>query len=164
MVIDVVDDADHVVGTIRRDEALTSSVGFRVAHVFIFNRRGHLLLQRLAPERERHPLRWGSSVAGYLFSGESYEEAARRRVQQELGIDALALAPVGVTSMHDTAARKFIGLFTASHDGPFTPLSSQIAELRFWPLREIELGLVTAPETFTPTFAHLFRFYRSRTG
>ena len=159
MLIDVVDGWDRVLGTIPRSEALTAHVRFRVAHVFIFHHEGALLLQQLAPERDRHPLRWGSSVAGYLFSGETYEQAARRRAAQELGVRDLNLEPAGVTPMRDTASAKFIGLFTAIHDGPFRPLAGQIARLEWFPPDDLKADIETHPNRYTPTFLHLFRYY-----
>lgn len=162
MLIDVVNEQDEVVGQIRRDQALQAPIGFRTVHVFVFNSRGELLLQQLAPERDRFPARLGSSVAGYLFSGESYEQAAGRRIEQELGITDAQLSSCGVVSMRDEQALKFVGLLTTEHDGPFTPLRSQIAYLEFLALAEIDRLLAEQPERFTPTFRHVYRFYRTR--
>lgn len=84
--IGVVDARDRPVGTIERGRVLEAGKGFRVAHVWVYSGE-RLLLQQLGRHRERHPLAWGSSVAGYLHSGESYLEAGRRRLLEELGLD-----------------------------------------------------------------------------
>src|SRR4051812_1836692 len=78
MVVDAVDDTDTVVGQIERGAIFTAKVGFRVVHVFLFDAQGHLFVQKIAKQAKRHPGTWGASVAGYVFSGESYEQAARR--------------------------------------------------------------------------------------
>jgi isopentenyldiphosphate isomerase len=74
-VIDAVDAHDQVVGTIRRGDIFVQRVNFRVVHAFVFNPDDAILLQHLAPQKPRHPLAWGSSVAGYVASGESYDQA-----------------------------------------------------------------------------------------
>src|SRR2546427_5528889 len=106
MVVDRVDTSDHPIGSIPRKEVFAKKAGFRVAHVFVFNDRRELLLQRLANTRDRHPGNWGSSVAAYLFSGEDYLAAAERRIQQELGISSPALRLFGKTPMDDDGCTK----------------------------------------------------------
>jgi isopentenyldiphosphate isomerase len=64
--VDVVDERNEPIGVIPRAEVFSAGVNFRTVHVLVFDHEGELLLQRLSPERERHPGLWGSSVAGYL--------------------------------------------------------------------------------------------------
>src|SRR5262245_26897812 len=114
MMVDIVDATDRVVGSAPRKEVFRIGQGFRVAHVFVFNRDGHLLIQRLAPARDRHPLRWGSSVAAYLFAGETYIDAARRRLSQELSLADPSPLSVLHTSMVDDGCMKWISLFSVT--------------------------------------------------
>jgi 16S rRNA (adenine1518-N6/adenine1519-N6)-dimethyltransferase len=68
--IDRVNKADVPIGLVERGEVFEQGAAFRVVHVFVLDRRGHLLLQQLGARRDRNPLRWGSSVAAYLHAGE----------------------------------------------------------------------------------------------
>jgi isopentenyl-diphosphate delta-isomerase len=161
MVIDVVDGADVPVGQIHRSDVFREHANFRVSHILIFNSRGDLLLQRLAKTRDRNPGTWGSSVASYLFSQESYREAAIRRASQELGVNDLEVAFVGKTIMIDNGCEKFIEIFRATYDGPMRIDRSHMDEVRFVPLPEIDETMRSQPETFTPTFRRVFAFYLS---
>lgn len=161
MIIDAVDRRDRPVGKMYRREALSAGQSFRVAHLFIFNSLDELLVQQLAPTRDRHPLRWGSSVAAYLFAGESYADAMARRSVQELGGRIDQFEPVGKTVMRDAASEKFIMLFRAQNDGPFDVDTSHIASVEFLPMPEIESLMSSGRREFTPTFRHLFDFFRS---
>lgn len=154
MTIDVVDDRDRVIGSARRDEVLRRRLGFRVVHVFVFNSKGELLLQRL-PATARHPGTWGSSVAGYLFKGETYERAAKRRLQQELGIDPPPLHRAGVTTMDDSGSLKHITLFHAHHDGPFRPDLDAIADLTFFGLNQLTIAITAGTISPTPTLRRI---------
>jgi isopentenyl-diphosphate delta-isomerase len=162
MLIDAVDLDDVAIGPVPRRDVLSSGLNFRVAHLFLFNSTGELLIQQLAPNRERHPLAWGSSVAAYLFTAETYEDAIARRAAQELGVFG-HFREVGATTMRDVASTKFIRLFEAVTHGPVRVNTSHISAVEFLSLGEIRDLLVSHGRPFTPTFAHLFAFYERAT-
>lgn len=155
--VDLVDRSDRVVGTLVRKNVLASGANFRVVHVLIFNLGGELLLQRIAPGL-RHAGMWGSSVAGYVEAGESYDGAAARKLQDELGRQ-LSLTSLGKTSMQDGASLKFIGIYQAVGDGPFSPDPSQVAQLARLPLQTIQQERKAGLRAFTPTFLHVLDHY-----
>ena len=157
--IDVVDELDRPIGTMPRKSALFSRHAFRTAHVFLVDESGQILLQQLAANRSRHPGRWGSSVAAYVQSGESYVEAARRRLAEELGVRETAPREAAKLSMPDEGARKFVTLFVASAPDSVTPDGEVIADLRWESAAGIEAWLQAEPESFTPTFARIFRVF-----
>jgi len=157
--IDAVNERDEEVGTVRRGEAIQQGRNFRTAHVFILNQQGELLLQRLAGGRERHPGRWGSSVAAYLFAGESYREGAARRMREELGL-TIDLSSLGKIEMRDTDSLKFVSLFLGRSNEATIGEPGHISELRYWPCEEITTALGQRPEEFTPTFAQLFNAFK----
>jgi isopentenyldiphosphate isomerase len=162
MVIDAVDRSDRPIAVIPRNEVFVRQANFRVAHDLIFNSRGELLVQQLASSRTRHPGYWGSSVAAYLFAGESYLEAAGRRLAEELGIRDVPLNYVGKTSMVDEGSYKFIAVFTTIHDGPFDFDKNHIERLEFLPTQVIHELQAAGSRTFTPTFLRVLSFYESR--
>jgi isopentenyldiphosphate isomerase len=164
MLIDVVDEHDRPIGTIERRQAIPAGVGFRVAHAFIFDHDRRLLLQQIGQSHSRHGDYWGSSVAAYLFSGESYEQAIVRRLAQELGIIGVTLRLVGKTIMNDEGARKFIELFSLEHSGPFKPDSGEIQAMEFVTFDQIRTMQLFGMRRFTPTLLHLLQFYQSLPG
>lgn len=159
--IDRVDDNDEPIASVARGEALEVGANFRTAHVFVIDDRGALLLQRLAPTRDRHPGRWGSSVATYLFAGETYEAAARRRMADELCLD-VPLQRLGKIAMDDEASRKFVTLFRGRSNAARVCEPAHISELRFWTITSVQSAMREDPELFTPTFRELFRFFLTR--
>jgi 16S rRNA (adenine1518-N6/adenine1519-N6)-dimethyltransferase len=159
MLVDVVDAHDHPVRTIERQQVFQQQASFRVVHVFIFDSAGKLLLQQLSGRRQRFPLHWGSSVAGYLFAGESYEEAAQRRVDQELNIMVPSLDRLGKTTMDDDGATKFISLFKANCNGPFHPDPGHIQHIQWMALDDVQRAMANGTMAFTPTFLHIFNWY-----
>src|SRR5260221_5194145 len=145
MLVDVVDLTDRPIGMISRREVLPARANFRVVHVFLRDSRRRVLLQQLSATRERNPLRWGASVAAYLFSGETYEEAACRRLSQELSVTGVPLSSVGKTSMLDESSIKFVEAFEASYDGPIIFDDSHIASVAFRTIEDIAPNLKAEP-------------------
>ena len=160
MTIDVVDQLDQPVGTMRRGAALGSGRGFRTAHVFLRDQAGRLLLQQIAPASARHAGRWGSSIAAYVRSGESYLSAARRRLADELGVRDVELRELVKLAIPEEGAHKFTTLFVATDAGTVTSNAADIAALRWVESATIERELAEQPAQFTPTFARLFEVHR----
>jgi len=163
MVVDVVDHSDKPIGVIPRGMVFHEHANFRVVHDLIFNSHGELLIQQIASARNRrHAGRWGSSVAAYIFAGESYEDAANRRLFQELGLRTVSLRYIGKTSMIDEGCFKFIAVFAGTSDGPFTFDHAHIETLDFVPLSRLHELIDSEPRRFTPTFLKVLRFYESK--
>jgi len=153
--IDIVDADDRVVDTAPRGAVLGSGRNFRTAHVILAGADGSVVLQKLAGGRERHPERWGSSVAAYLHAGESYRRAAERRLEEELGLRTV-LRDLGRVSFQDGNSTKFVALFSGvAEDGMVIREPDHVAALRPWTPGEIATTMRTAPNTFTPTLLAL---------
>lgn len=159
MAINRVDDKDVPVGTIPRSLVFQTHANFRVVHVLLFNNKGELLIQRLALSRSRNPGYWGSSVAGYVFAGETYEAAAARRISQELGLYNATLTLFGKTEMDDQGCKKFIDVFITNHEGPFSYDHSHIEQIEFISLERIHIMRDSGERPFTPTFLHVLNFF-----
>jgi isopentenyl-diphosphate Delta-isomerase len=156
--IDAVDEADRPIAAVERSVVLEAAANFRVVHVFVFDGSGRLLLQQLGHNRDRNPLRWGSSVAGYLYASEADWAGARRRLFEELGLET-ALRKHGSVAMRDMNSTKFITLFTTVSDHAEIREPEHIERIEFRDLAVILADLGGDPESYTPTFARAFRFY-----
>ena len=154
--IDAVDSRDRVIRSIKRGDALRLGANFRVAHLFLFNDDSELLIQRLAASRPRHPGCWGSSVATYLRSGETYAEAIVRRALEELEVRLQDPKFVGKTAMSDEGSTKFIGLYSAIWNGPLTIETDHISQACFTPIEEVARLREEQAWMLTPTFLHLW--------
>ncbi len=157
--IDVVDEQNQPIGVVRRRDVFRLGVNFRTVHVLVFNSRGELLLQRLTWTRDGEPGRWSSSAAGYLHAGESYPEAAQRRLAEELSVPT-APAEIGVTCMRDKAAAQFAGVFTATADRPRSATPAHLTEITFRPVAAIEHDMAAHPDDYTETLRHVLDFWR----
>ena len=92
-----IQDQDHVVLINKQNEVLGTAPKLathnentplhRGFSVFLFNKKGELLLQQRSHTKKTFPLIWSNSVCGHPMLNESNVQAAKRRLSYELGID-----------------------------------------------------------------------------
>ncbi len=91
--LDLVDEHDQVIGQIERTQAHRQKIyNFRVVQGFLKNSAGKIWIPRRTGHKSIAPNALDYSVAGHVTSGESYEQALWREVEEELNI-SLAKAP-----------------------------------------------------------------------
>ena len=126
---DVVDEEDKVVRQEVRDVVHREDLIHRAIHVFVFNKRKELFLQKRSRLKDKHPGVWDSSAAGHLNSGEGYQETAVRELEEELGVVSDELQEIASIKPSANTGWEHIRLYLARHDG----------SMRF-PCSEIEAG------------------------
>lgn len=86
--LDIVDAHDTVIGQKWRSEIdKNPELNIRSVVAFIENDKGQLWIPRRVAAKKRYPLALDMSVAGCVSSGESYEQAFAREVQEEVNLD-----------------------------------------------------------------------------
>lgn len=81
---------------------------------------GRLLVHRRSDLKDLWPGRWDLAVGGVVAAGETYDEAARREVAEEIGIDGDP-RPLGSGGTYDDDDVSLVGrCYLLVHPGPFT--------------------------------------------
>ena len=84
----LVNEKNEEIGLAEKDTAHTNNTPLhRGFSVFLFNSKKQLLLQKRSHLKKTFPLIWSNSCCGHPVSGEKAEDAARRRLKDELGIE-----------------------------------------------------------------------------
>ncbi len=153
---DVVDENDVVVDRQPGRECVNRGLLHRAILVFLINDRGDVYLQKRARDVLFCPGHWSASVTGHVSSGETYLEAAKREVKEELGIDC-ELRELGKLftprwKMGEMTEWEFITVFEGSPmdaSGRIT-LSHETDEGRFLSPSDFRNWVSAEPATFTP--------------
>ena len=83
-----VDDDDQVIGSVTRGEAhQNSDIKHRSVFILVFNEAGELLLQKRSKNKDTFPGFWTLSASGHVNYGQTYDEAAKRELQEELDLE-----------------------------------------------------------------------------
>lgn len=86
--LDIVDDNNRMTGRTKlKSEIHRDGDWHRAAHIWICNEKRELLFQLRSPEKDTYPDLW-DITGGHVGAGESYEDAAVRELEEELGISA----------------------------------------------------------------------------
>ncbi len=157
-IFDVVDANDQVTGTATRAEVHAQKLTHRAVHVFVFNKRGDLLLQKRSLLKDMCPGLWDSSVSGHLDAGESYEAAAVRELEEEMGIttettpeEIARIAPGLETGW------EHMRLYRIRHDGALRFPAAEVDAVMWFPLSEITAWIATHPADFAPGFLECWK-------
>ena len=147
-IFDIVDENDDVQRQATRDEAHREGLLHRAVHMFVFNKRHELFLQKRSRLKDVHPGVWDSSAAGHLNAGEGYEETAVRELQEELGIVGADVQEIGSIAACEKTGWEHVRLFTARHDGAVRFPCSEIEAGEWFGLDEVRRWIGMRPQDF----------------
>jgi len=163
-ILDIVDDEDRVIGQAPRSVVHGNpALLHRVVHVLVFNSQGQLFLQKRAEDRLVQPGKWDTSMGGHVNAGEDPEIAARRELNEELGIpSATPLTLLHKYKHSNDYESELVTTWITLWDGELNLQKSEISDGRFWDLDEIDLLSATPenPGPFTPNFLEEIQRWR----
>ncbi len=134
--VDVVDDAGHVVGIVTRQEMRRGRLPHRCVYVLVFDSRGRLLIHQRTASKDVFPSYWDVCVGGVLAAGESFDDSARRESGEELGVD-LNPEPLFPFRYSDEQTTVHAMVYRANHNGPFQFQPEEVQSGRFVEICEL---------------------------
>lgn len=157
-VFDVVDEDDQVMGQKTRAEVHSEGLIHRAVHVFVVGKQGQLLLQKRSMLKDVHPGTWDSSVAGHVDAGESYEQAAMRELEEEMGI-VVDEVPGELRHIKpcEGTGWEHVKLFRVHYSGPIRYPAAEIESALWFPLEEVQAWLEARPEDFASGFIECWK-------
>ena len=151
----IVDASDVELGTAPKlDAHCDGGALHRAFSIFLTNARGEILLQRRADGKYHTPGLWTNTCCGHPRPGEATEEAARRRLREEMGVDCELThlftftyrAELGAGLSEHEIDHVFVGRF----EGAPAPDPAEVSEWRWVDPAMVRRDLETHPERFTP--------------
>lgn len=155
-VYDVVNEQDEVVGQATRKEVHSDPrLIHRAAGGYIFNRKKEILMQKRSKTKDMFPSHWAFSVGGHVDSGDSYENAAKRELQEELGIQ-IPLHFIEKRFVRHASETEFWSIYLGVNDGPFPNFNVvEIDEVKFFSLERLQEASKRSDELFVPEVTKL---------
>lgn len=135
--MDVVDRHDNIIGQKKRSELYAEgSPNCRVINAFLRNTLGQIWIPRRTAHKALFPLCLDMSCGGHVGSGESYEDALKREVQEELNWD-LEQRPwhlLGHLTPYDDGVSMFMKVYEIQDDEtPQWNLDDFVESYWLWP-------------------------------
>lgn len=137
----------------------------RAFSLFLFNDDGELLLQRRAESKRLWPGYWSNSCCSHPRRGESMSVATRRRLRDELNVDAdlefvykfAYRAGFGDAGAENELCHVYLGRVPVD----IRANDHEIAEIRFVSTADLDAELRATPDAFTPWFMLEWRELRA---
>jgi len=151
----IVDDQDREIGTAPLADVWQKGTYHRISRVMVEDGKGRVLLQKRAMHMHLYPGCWDNSAAGHVDEGDTYLEAAKRELAEELGITGVPLEEMWRYRTNGTYEDRILNRFNAVYRAvvdPGTPIRVQVDEVdsvKWFTVAEIKDMIVNHPEKVT---------------
>lgn len=162
----LVDEFDNEIGTCEKLEAHEKALLHRALSVFVFNSKGQLLLQKRASSKYHSPGLWTNSCCSHPRPQESIEDAAIRRLREEMGMTVdlshvfhfIYRAELEKGLVEHELDHVFVG---HSDEAP-TINRDEADDYTYRTIEEIQADIKHYPEKYTSWFKIIFDNYLNR--
>lgn len=156
----LVNEKDDPIGEMGKTEAHEKGILHRAFSVFIFNSKGEMLLQQRALNKYHSGGLWTNACCSHPRPGEEVNEAAERRLEEEMGFETklekifefVYRTDVG----NNLTEHEFDHVLVGVYDGPVQFNKEEVASYRFENINDINESLHSQPEIYTVWFRLAF--------
>jgi isopentenyl-diphosphate Delta-isomerase len=156
----LVNELDEPIGEMDKMEVHRKGLLHRAFSIFIFDSKGNMLIQQRAADKYHGAFLWTNTCCSHPLPGEGPEEAAKRRLAEEMGFHT-TLQEVFSFTYHaevenDLIEHEFDHVFTGEYNGPVHPNPHEVAAYKYVSMKQLKQQLQQHPEHFTTWFRLAF--------
>jgi isopentenyl-diphosphate delta-isomerase len=160
----LVDEANRAVGAAPKQAIHRAGLLHRAFSIFMVDTQGRILLQQRNPRKYHSGGLWANSCCGHPRPGERTMTAARRRLNEELGVaDPLSFgffARYRAELDNGMQENEFVYVYFGRLRSPTRPDPAEVADLEFAGVREISRRIREEPDSFTYWMKHYVQNHR----
>ncbi len=152
----LVDRNDNQIGTMEKMKTHREGHLHRAFSVLLLNSAGEVLLQKRAAGKYHSGGLWTNTCCSHPMPGESTNEATRRRLKEEMGID---LQPTFCYSFiykiefeGGLTEHELDHVFVGTFDGLPELNIEEASEWKYMPITDLKSDMIDNPETYTHWF------------
>lgn len=161
--LEITDSHGKAIGIAQRSEVHGNpSLIHRVVHVLVFNKKGSLFLQKRSETKDVAPGKWDTSVGGHVNPGEDLLQAAKREMEEELGISECNPEFLYSYIHKNSYETELVYTYSCAYDGNVSFNREEIDEVRLWNINEIKNHL--GRNIFSDNFEHEISTYLQFSG
>ncbi|MGB8192652.1 MAG: isopentenyl-diphosphate Delta-isomerase [Chitinophagaceae bacterium] len=152
----LVNESDEEIGVMDKLEAHRQAKLHRAFSVFIFNRKGEMLLQQRAEDKYHSGGLWTNACCSHPAPGEQTADAALRRLQEEMGFTTSLIKIFDFTYKAEfdngLVEHEFDHVYIGLYDGTITPDPAEVQDHEYKSMESLRSLLNEQPEQFTAWF------------
>lgn len=160
-----VDENDQPIGTGDRQEAMANGYYTRNIRVVMRDETGRILSQQRSVHKSTYPNMWTVAASGHVDEGETWDTAAARETQEEIGV-AVPLRLIGDFAFQDDTDGQKIRQLIRVYEGTIDSKTeiqldeSEVQATEWYDINALKSSMKQSPENFTPSFHETInRFY-----
>ena len=129
--VDIVDKDDNVLYQCTRKEMRAQVLRHRAVFIAVVNSAGELLIHQRSEMKDLWPSWWDLAVGGVVSAGESYDAAALRELDEEVGVTGVPLVELGVGTYSDEEVSLVGRCFMVKYDGPLVLRDGEVVAIEW---------------------------------
>ena len=129
--VDIVDHDDNVLYQCTRKEMRAQVLRHRAVFIAVVNSAGELLIHQRSAMKDLWPSWWDLAVGGVVSAGESYDAAALRELDEEVGVTGVPLVDLGVGTYSDEEVSLVGRCFMVKYDGPLVLRDGEVVAIEW---------------------------------
>ncbi|MDO8513115.1 MAG: NUDIX domain-containing protein [bacterium] len=157
--LDIVNEKDEVIGADTKFNKFEKELISRNVVAFLKNPKGKYVVVRRAPTKKSFPNLLDISACGNVNKGETYQEAIKREIKEELGIECsvrLLTKIYNESCENGKKVKYFTAIFLGTTREKLRPNKEHEIQ-QSMNIDELGLKIKNNPELFTPFFVNDFR-------
>jgi isopentenyl-diphosphate delta-isomerase len=151
----LVNELDQEIGLMEKMEAHRQGKLHRAFSVLLFNSRGDLLLQKRAQSKYHSGGLWTNTCCSHPRPDETMEDAIRRKLMQEMGIDASPVYShkfIYKTSLADLIENEMDYVYVGQFDGKPVINHEEVEDWKYVNSTALSQDISRHPEKYTHWF------------
>lgn len=159
----LVNNHDEQIGTLEKLAAHKQGLLHRAFSVLIFNKEGEMLIHQRADEKYHCAGLWTNTCCSHQRVGETNEQAASRRLEEEMGFTAqvklLGSFVYYVAFDNGLIEHEYDHVLVGKFSGIPVPNAKEVSDWKYVALKDLENEMVKRPTQFTFWFKEImYRF------
>jgi isopentenyl-diphosphate Delta-isomerase len=156
----LVNEFDESIGSMEKMEAHEKALLHRAFSVFLFNKKGEMLLQKRAASKYHSPSLWTNACCSHPMPEEETKQAALRRLEEELGFTTSISKAFHFTykAVFDNGLteHEFDHVFVGEYEGVMLLNTEEVSEVCYKQMADIKTEIEHNAGDYTEWFKIAF--------
>lgn len=156
--LDIVNLNDEVVGDATREEIYGKNLKYyRIVKGIIRTNEGKILLPKRSKYKRVYPNCYDISLSGHVDKNETYEDALKRELSEELGINEADYKQIAYFTPQQLKSNYFIKLYMVKYNGNVRVDKNEVESANYVELEELKRMVDERPDEFKEDFLFLLK-------
>ena len=162
----LVNSKDEELGILDKMEAHYEGILHRAFSVLVYNSKGEMLIQKRASSKYHSGGLWTNACCSHQQPGESSEAASKRRLMEEIGLDAnpefLYKFIYKAALDNDLTEFEYDHVLTCTTDSKPILNTEEVEDFKYIDIKSLMLDIEENPEQYTFWFKHIVQNLQSK--